>query len=209
MRVIEPTVFIESDVTQEQTMSLIERAGRVCYKSESKIGDGSAEKFIKGILKRGHESVIEHVSITVRVICDRGVTHEIVRHRIASYSQESTRYCNYATDKFSNEITVIKPLFWNENSAEFKIWKEGMEACEKAYFSLINAGATPQEARSVLPNSLKTEIFMTMNFREWRHFFSLRCSKAAHPQMQQVANMILDAFKERYPLYVEDLEISD
>lgn len=207
MRVIEPYVIIESNITQDEAMSLIERAGRVCYKSENIISDGSAERFIKGIMKRGHESVIEHVAITVRVICDRGVTHEIVRHRIASYSQESTRYCNYTSDKFSNEITVIKPLFWEEESEEFKIWKQGMEDCEKAYFALVKAGATPQEARSVLPNSLKTEIFMTMNFREWRHFFTLRCSSAAHPQMRQVANMILEQFKERYPLFVEDLVI--
>ena len=130
MRIVEPAIFIESDITQEQAMSLIERAGRVCYKSESTISEGSSEKFIRGIIKRGHESVIEHVSITVRVICDRGVTHEIVRHRIASYSQESTRYCNYATDRFSNEISVIKPLFWEEGSSEYEIWKQGMEQCD-------------------------------------------------------------------------------
>lgn len=205
MRIIEPIVFIESNITQEQAMDIIERAGRVCYKSEGRISNGSSEKFIRGIIKRGHESVIEHVSITVRVICDRGVTHEIVRHRIASYSQESTRYCNYATDKFSNEITVIKPLFWKEGTKEYETWKQGMENCEEAYFRLIHLGASPQEARSVLPNSLKTEIYMTMNFREWRHFFALRCSSAAHPQMHQVANMILNQFKERYPLFVEDI----
>lgn len=207
MKIIEPSAIIESKITQAEAMELIERAGRVCYKSEGKIGDGSAVKFIKGILSRGHESVIEHVSITVRVICDRGVTHEIVRHRIASYSQESTRYCNYTTDKFSNEITVIRPIFWEEGSPQFDIWKQGMEDCEKAYFSLTEAGASPQEARSVLPNSLKTEIYITMNIREWRHFFSLRCGTAAHPQMQQVANMILELFKEKYPLFVEDIEI--
>lgn len=206
MKIIEPVVFIESDVTQEQAMRMIERAGRVCYKSEDRIESGSSAKFIRGILKRGHESVIEHMSITVRIICDRGVSHEIVRHRIASYSQESTRYCNYATDKFSKEITVIKPLFWNDTSKEYFIWKKAMEDCEKAYFDLINSGVTPQEARAVLPNSLKTEIFVTMNFREWRHFFSLRCSSAAHPQMQQVARMILSQFQEKYPLFVEDLD---
>ena len=207
MRIIEPNVTIESLLTQEEAMGIIERAGRVCYKSEGRISDGSAEKFIKSILDRGHESVIEHVSITVRVVCDRGVTHEIVRHRLASYSQESTRYCNYTQDKFSNEITVINPLFWEVSSKEYGIWKEGMKACEEAYFSLIEAGATPQEARSVLPNSLKTEIFMTMNFREWRHFFRLRCSSAAHPQMQQVAKMIFERFQDRYPLFVEDIVI--
>lgn len=207
MKIVEPSVKIESDITQQEAMELIERAGRVCYKSEDKITDKSAEKFIRSVLLRGHESVIEHVSITVRVICDRGVTHEIVRHRIASYSQESTRYCNYTTDRFSSEIVVIKPLFWDEASEEFNLWKRGMEACERTYFDLINAGATPQEARSVLPNSLKTEIFMTMNFREWRHFFTLRCSTAAHPQMRQVANMVLEQFRERYPMFVDDIAI--
>lgn len=207
MRIIEPSVIIESKITQEEAMSIIEQAGRVCYKSEDKISEGSSEKFIRSILKRGHESVIEHVAITVRVICDRGVTHEIVRHRIASYSQESTRYCNYTTEKFSNELTVIKPLFWENDSERYTIWKECMQNCEKAYFALVYSGASPQEARSVLPNSLKTEIIMTMNFREWRHFFSLRCSKAAHPQMQQIANMILQQFKEKYPLFVENVVI--
>ncbi len=205
MKVVEPSAFIETELTQDQAMRIIERAGRVCYKSEERITDGSSAKFIRDIFKRGHESVIEHVSITVRVICDRGVSHEIVRHRIASYSQESTRYCNYTTDKFSNELTVIKPVFWAENTKEYGIWMRGMECCEKAYFDLINTGSSPQEARSVLPNSLKTELFMTMNFREWRHFFTLRCSSAAHPQMRQVANMILEKFKERYPLFVEDI----
>lgn len=208
MKIIEPYVVLESKITQKEAIQLIESAGRVCYKSEDKIDAGSAEKFIKGILSRGHESVIEHVSITVRVVCDRGVTHEIVRHRIASYSQESTRYCNYASDKFSKEITVIRPLFLEKGSSMFNIWQKGMENCEKAYFSLINAGASPQEARSVLPNSLKTEIFMTMNFREWRHFFSLRCSKAAHPQMQQIANMIFDLFKDNYPIFIDDIVIN-
>ena len=207
MRVVEPSVSIESTLTQDEAMKLIERAGRVCYKSEGRITDDSAQQFIKGILNRGHESVIEHISITVRVICDRGVTHEIVRHRIASYSQESTRYCNYTQDKFSNEITVISPSFWEKDSKIYKIWEEGMKACEEAYFALIDAGAKPQEARTVLPNSLKTEIVMTMNFREWRHFFKLRCSSAAHPQMQQVANMIFKQFKEKYPMFVDDIVI--
>lgn len=205
MKIIDPAVFIESTITNEDAIGIIERAGRVCYKSEDKIEEGSAEKFIRGIINRGHESVIEHVSITVRVICDRGVTHEIVRHRIASYSQESSRYCNYSLDKFGNELTVIKPFYWNDDSEQYNIWKQCMEESENAYVKLIKSGATPQEARSILPNSLKTEIFITMNMREWRHFFNLRCSTTAHPQMQQVANMILQEFKRRFPLFVEDI----
>ncbi len=205
MRIIEPTIHIETDVDQDHILKHLEKAGRVCYKSESNISDDSAEKFIQAILKRGHESVIEHFSITVRVICDRGVSHEIVRHRIASYSQESTRYCNYYSDKFSKEITCIKPCFWEENSKEFYIWKKSMQEAEKSYMDLISLGATPQEARSVLPNSLKTEIFITMNLREWRHFLRLRTSSAAHPQMREVALKILGEFMERYPVFFRDI----
>lgn len=207
MKIIKANAFIESTITQKEAMDIIERAGRTCYKSENKITEGSAEDFIRNIIKRGHETVIEHVSITARVICDRGVTHEIVRHRLASYSQESTRYCNYSSDKFGNEITVIKPCFWEETDPKYITWKYAAQVAERVYFDLLNAGATPQEARSVLPNSLKTEIVMTMNLREWRHFFKLRCSSAAHPQMREVANILFNEFKEKYPLFVEDLEI--
>lgn len=213
MKVIQPQVYIESDISEKDAIMLIERAGRVCYKSENKIKRDSAETFIRGILKRGHESVIEHVSVTVRVICDRGVSHEIVRHRIASYSQESTRYCNYANDKFGNEITVVMPCFFDSHSEEFderykySVWYNSCKQAEDAYIELLRCGAYPQEARSVLPNSLKTEMFVTMNLREWRHFFKLRCSPAAHPQMRQIANMILNQFKQRFPLFVEDIEV--
>ena len=208
MKIIQPQVYIESDISEKDAIMLIERAGRVCYKSENKIKRDSAETFIRNILKRGHESVIEHVSVTVRIICDRGVSHEIVRHRIASYSQESTRYCNYSDDKFGNEITVIMPLFWEEETGyAYKVWHDACQFAEDAYRELLLYGASPQEARSVLPNSLKTEMFVTMNLREWRHFFRLRCSHAAHPQMRQIANMILNQFKQRFPLFVEDIEV--
>ena len=196
-----------------QTMlEKLERIGRVCYKSEGNIKDGSAEKFIAGILKRGHESVIEHESITVSVICDRGVTHEIVRHRIASYSQESTRYCNYSQDKFANQITCIDlatgfgyDLSNEKDLAKYEVWKSACEAAEAHYFKLLELGASPEEARSVLPNSLKTEIVMTMNLREWRHFFRLRSAKRAHPQMREVSDMILKEFAERFPLFFADI----
>lgn len=210
MKIIDPEVYIESDISEDDAIMLIEKAGRVCYRSENKIKRDSGKTFIQNILKRGHESVIEHVSVTVRVICDRGVSHEIVRHRIASYSQESTRYCNYADDKFGNEITVIMPCFFEFLSDEndmYSVWYNSCKQAEDAYFELLRRGASPQEARSVLPNSLKTEMFITMNLREWRHFFKLRCSPAAHPQMRQIANMILNQFKQLFPLFVEDIEI--
>ena len=212
MKVIQPQVYIESDISEDDAIMLIEKAGRVCYKSENKIKRDSAKTFIRNILKRGHESVIEHVSVTVRVICDRGVSHEIVRHRIASYSQESTRYCNYADDKFGNEITVILPCFfeflnYENDNYRYSVWYNACKRAEDAYNILISKGASPQEARSVLPNSLKTEMFITMNLREWRHFFRLRCSPAAHPQMRQIATMILNQFKQIFPLFVEDIDV--
>jgi thymidylate synthase (FAD) len=160
------------------------------------------------IRKRGHLSVLEHQSVTVRVICDRGVTHEIVRHRLAAYTQESTRYCNYSKGKFGGEITVIDPIFFSHDSEKYKVWKDTIAKIEEAYNKLIELGATPQEARSVLPNSLKTEIVMTMNLREWRHFFTLRTSVAAHPQMREIAVPLLEEFKNRIPVVFDDIEVA-
>lgn len=207
MKVLKPSVSLEGGFNPEAIMKHIEKAGRVCYKSESNISNDSAEKFIRNILKRGHESVIEHASITFKIVCDRGVSHEIVRHRIASYSQESTRYCNYSQDKFGNELSFIKPCFWETDSESYKIWKNTMLQIENNYFSLIENGASPQEARSILPNSLKTEIYVTMNLREWRHFLKLRTSKAAHPQMQEISLMIYEILLDKLPAIFDDIEI--
>lgn len=206
MRVIEPSVEILTPIDGEAILKMLEAVGRTCYKSEDKIQEGSAEKFISNIVKRGHEAVIEHYNITVKFICDRGVTHEIVRHRLASYCQESTRYCNYANDKFNGEITVIKPMFLEVGTDGWELWRDACAMAEKFYFDLLDFGCTPQEARAVLPNSLKTELVMTANIREFRHFFNLRCSKAAHPQMREVANMLLREFKERIPVLFDDIE---
>ena len=207
MKIIEPSVQLEDNIDGQEILKKIEKIGRVCYKSEGNITEDSAEKFVKNIMNKNHESVLEHVNISVRVICDRGVTHEIVRHRIASYSQESTRYCNYSNEKFGEELTFIKPCFFEEGSKGYEIWKKSMQNIENEYMELIEVGATPQEARSILPNSIKTEIVMTMNLREWRHFFKLRCDKAAHPQMREIANMILKEFKEKIPVIFDDIEV--
>ena len=205
MKIIEPGFEFMEEVDGGKLLRKIERAGRVCYKSEGKISEHSAETFIRNIIKRGHESVLEHGSISVKIICDRGVTHEIVRHRLASYSQESTRYCNYSADKFGSEITVIKPCFWEEGSREYAVWKESMEMIEKNYMALLEAGAKPEEARSILPNSLKTEIVVTMNLREWRHFFRLRTEGRAHPQMREIACKMLAEFQKKIPVVFEDI----
>lgn len=210
MRIIKASFQIEEEIDGIEILKRIEKAGRTCYKSEDKITSDSARKFVKDIIERGHETVIEHEKVTVRVICDRGVTHEIVRHRLASYSQESTRYVNYHNNKFGKEITVIDPCFWvptgcDEDDQKSSIWYGAMQHAEDSYMELIDAGATPQEARSVLPNSLKTEIVMTMNLREWRHFFTLRASKRAHPQMQEIAIPMLKKFKELIPIVFDDI----
>lgn len=209
MKIIKPSFKIEQEINQKDILKAIERAGRTCYKSEHLANEDSAEKFVRAIIKRGHESVIEHEKITVRIICDRGVSHEIVRHRIASYSQESTRYCNYYNDKFGKELTFIEPCFFNSESEEDKknkeIWIKSMKFIEDQYNMLIENGAKPEQARSILPNSLKTEIVVTMNLRAWRDFLRLRTDKSAHPQIREISDMILSEFKAKLPIIFEDL----
>lgn len=208
MKIINASYEIMDEIDGNEILKKIERCGRVCYKSEDKITDASAETFVKNIIRRGHESVLEHVSFSVRFIVDRGVSHEIVRHRLASYSKESTR-CNYSKEGFGNEITVIEPLFWGRDTLSYEAWFKSMESAEQLYLYLIRNGCSPQEARSVLPNSLKTELVMTANLREWRHFFRLRTSKASHPQMREVAVPLLDEMKALIPVIFDDIESVD
>lgn len=212
MRIIkpyaEPAIPGQSLPPTEYLYSLVEAAGRTCYLSERIEGD-TTEAFIKRLMKREHWSVLEHATVSLRLICDRGVSHELVRHRLASYSQESTRYCNYSKGKFGNEITVIDPCFWKENSPEYQMWKKACEFSETIYMDLLSEGATPQQARSVLPNSLKTEIVVTMNIRNWRHFFEMRYLGVAgtpHPQMVEVAEKAFDLLYSNYPAFFEDLK---
>ncbi|MCD8337789.1 MAG: FAD-dependent thymidylate synthase [Lachnospiraceae bacterium] len=214
MIAVRPEVEILDMAEYQTILEKIERIGRVCYKSEDRIGEGTAERFIAGIIKSGHESVIEHESVTVKVTCDRGVTHEIVRHRIASYSQESTRYCNYSKDKFGNQISVIDiasgfhyDLGDPTDRRKYEIWTAAMESAEKYYFEMLEAGASAQEARSILPNSLKTELVMTMNLREWRHFLKLRLSGGAHPQIREVSQQILEVFRQELPVFFQDIQV--
>lgn len=199
MRVIEPSFEIITPVDTEAVMRHIELCGRVCYKSEGNIGEGSAERLVKHMLERGHESPIEHFSISVRIICDRGVSHEWVRHRLASYSQESTRYCNYSQDKFGNELTFIKPAGIEAGSEAYALWEQAMRSAERSYLEMLKIGVAPENARSVLPNSLKTEFICTMNLREWRHFFALRTAPAAHPDMRAIAQPLQAEFRRLLP----------
>lgn len=205
MKIIKPSAEIMSATPDLE--KCIEFSGRVCYKSEDKITDDSACAFVSKIRSINHESVLEHGAITVKFICDRGVTHELVRHRIASFSQESTRYCNYSKDKFGNELTVIDPRggFPEMSSEMFSQWRMAMQFAEERYFYLTDLGAKAQLARDVLPNSLKTEIVMTTNPREWRHVFKLRCAEAAHPQMREVMLPLRAEFAKRWPALFGDL----
>lgn len=199
MQAIKAYTQIYGDINGQEILKKIEACGRVCYKSEAKIAKGSAEKFVAHLIKRGHEAVLEHASFTVKFVVDRGVSHEIVRHRVASYCQESTRYCNYSKDDFGSEVTFIIPSYLDYGTAGFGIWKNTMKACEGAYFELLNIGLTAQEARAVLPNSLKTEVVMTANLREWKTFFELRTASVAHPQMREVAIPLHDEMKLLIP----------
>lgn len=197
-------VEVEEKKSLKDILINLERYGRVCYKSEEKITESSSIPFVKKIIENNHESVLEHEKITVRIICDRGVSHEIVRHRIGSYSQESTRYCNYSLVNFNKEITVITPTFFI-NTEKLNVWRDAMKKAEEYYFKLLEMGASPQEARSVLPTSLKTEVIVTYNLREWRHFLKLRTAPHAHPQIQEIAFAILKEFKSIVPIIFDDI----
>lgn len=204
MIITKAKVLIPQSEIEKEFLRKIERYARVCYKSEDKLGEEANTNFLGSIIRYGHESVIEHEKITLMFITDRGITHEVVRHRVGSYSQESTRYCNYSNDKFGREITVIDPFFY-KGRPEYAIWQKSCESAEQHYFALLEAGSTPQEARAVLPNSLKTEIVVTYNLREWRHFLNLRCSKGAHPQVKEIAIPLLLRFKELLPVLFADI----
>lgn len=205
MKVIEPRAFIVQDINGKEVLEHIEKCGRVCYKSENRIKDGSAERFIGMLVRSGHESVLEHFSFTAKFICDRGVTHEIVRHRIASFSQESTRYVDYTLDKNGGEIEIIIPYEMRDNEEAIEHLKWAVGEAEDAYRWIRYFGCKAQAARAVLPTCLKTELYMTANLREWRHFFKMRCSKAAHPDIRVVANMLLKEAHDKIPVVFDDI----
>ncbi len=183
----------------ELPLELIELAGRTCYKSEDKITKDSSIKFVDMVLKRGHESVIEHVSASIKFITNRGVTHELVRHRLCAFSQESTRYVDY-----QKEMEFIKPV-WADESEAYNIWKQSISESEDKYNDLRKLGWRPEQAREVLPNSLKTEIVTTANLREWRHILKLRTSKAAHSQIRFLMKDCLKMFQTEIPILFDNI----
>ncbi|MDR1921691.1 MAG: FAD-dependent thymidylate synthase [Candidatus Adiutrix sp.] len=205
MKIISPEVEILTPLEPAEVLARLERAGRVCYRSEGRISRDSAGAFIRGLMKSGHLSVIEHEAISARLVCDRGVSHELVRHRLASFSQESTRYVNYGRGPEGRGLVLIKPVFFTEGSEKYELWRRAMAAAEEAYLALTAAGASAQEARTVLPNSLKTEIVMTANLREWRHILTLRCAPASHPQMREIMKMLLRVLAGLLPEIFGDL----
>ena len=205
MKIIPPRVEVISMPPYKDALRIIEIAARTCYKSEDKICEGSAEKLIEACIRRGHESVLEHVGFTVRIVCDRGVSHELVRHRTGvAFSQESTRYVRYDGD-----MEFIEPWWWSnyvDGTVPRTTFGFSCHNDEDAYKELLDMGLPPQAARAVLPNSLATTIVMTANLREWRHIFKLRCDSAAHPDMRRVMGMVLGAAKDNLPVFFDDLE---
>ncbi len=206
MKLIKPSYEILSGINGNQILQNIEVAGRTCYKSEDKITEDSARKFVKMIIKRGHVSVIEHEKITVRFIFDIGISHEMVRHRLSSFSQESTRYVNYHKDKHgAGEIQFIDIKPHVQSVRGSSIWESAMANSEAAYNAMIEAGEKPEIARSVLPNSLKTEIVVTANLRQWRLILEQRTAKVAHPQIREVMRPLLNELKEILPVIFDDI----
>lgn len=205
MKVINAAYEIIDQLDGQAILEKIEKIARVCYKSEDKITEGSAERMVKALIKSNHEAMLEHFSFSVKFTVDRGISHEIVRHRMASFAQESTRYCNYGK---SGDVVFIKPCYFEDDTTEMDNWIASCKWEEATYLDLLSLGRTPQEARAVLPTSLKTEIVMTANLREWRHFFKLRAEGTTgkpHPQMLEVTIPLLKELQERIPVVFDDI----
>lgn len=211
MNIVNPGYEIKTDISPYGMWELmqIEEAARTCYRSEDKITDQaeSAKKLIKKLIESGHEAMLEHSSLTVAFVCDRAIANEIERHRMASFAQESTRYCNYSADKFGGEISVILPYYIRPGSPEYGYWMSAVRSAEGNYFALLNAGETPQEARCVLPLCLATHLTVTANYREWRHILKLRTARDAHPQIRELMNPLLEELKARIPVVFDDIGV--
>jgi len=206
MLILKPSYKILSEISTGAIKELkrIEDAARICYKSEAAINELSYDKFVRGLIARGHDAMLEHSQLSVLFISDRGVANELTRHRVASFAQESTRYCNYAIEG-KTDIAVIKPNFLKENTKEYSDWFFAVSMAETSYKNLIKQGVSPQNARAVLPLCLKTEVVITANYREWRHILMLRTSDKAHPEMQRIMRPLLDELKTLIPIIFEDI----
>lgn len=201
-----PDYQILDDINGKEMLKKLERIIRVCYKSENNINEGSAERMVSQIIKSGHTAMLEHENISVKFITDRGVSHELVRHRHCGFAQESSRYCSYDKDKFGNKIAVIKPLLFEKGSPEYLLWLEAMNNAGKAYQELKNNYNIKNDmARGVLPTDLKTEISVTASLREWRAIFGLRCANDAHPAIRDLMKKLLEDLYGRIPVVFDDL----
>lgn len=210
MKVINAGYEILTPIDGKKELEMIERIGRTCYKSENMINEDSAENFVRMLIKNGHEAMLEHSILSVKFIVDRGVTHELVRHRLSAFAQESTRYCRYSDDRFDNQLTFIKPCFFNENTYEYMVWHNICSNAEFRYMDLLSKGVSPEQARSILPTSIKSEIVVTANYREWRHILNLRAlgtTGKPHPQMLEVMIPLLKELKENIPVVFDDIEV--
>lgn len=207
MKIIKPWIEIER-IDGKNIMKNIEKACRTCYRSENLITEESYKKLIKNCLNRGHESILEHEKITIRMCCDIGVYKDLTRHRFGSFSIESTRYCNYGKDKFDNEIKFIEPCNIDKKEL-FNEWYSACTEIEQRYLKMAELGATPDQMRMILPHSTAAEVVMTANIREWRHILSLRASKMTHPSVQQLMIPLLLYFKRCMPELFEDINYNE
>ena len=206
MRLIKSKVEILDNLNGEEIIDKIAKVARTCYKSEDNSTSERDRELVKRLIKSGHEAMIEFADITVKFTCSRAISHELVRHRLCSFAQESQRYCNYSKDKFNHEITFIIPSWLtNKDGIKSVIFTKSLSAAEHDYFALLTEGCTAQEAREVLPNATKTEINMKANLREWRHFLKLRCSTTAHPDMRVLALDLLKQFHDNIPIIFDDI----
>lgn len=208
MKIIEPTMQVEK-VDYKQIMKNLERACRTCYRSEGKITEESYKTLLKNCINRGHESILEHEKVTIRMVCDIGVYKDLTRHRIASFSIESTRYCNYGKDKFDNEIKFIKPVNMEEGTELYDRWYKTCQVIEENYIEMSKLEATPDQLRMLLPHSTAAEVTMTANIREWKHIFSLRCTKHTHPAVEQLMIPLLLKFKKEMPEIFDSVEYDE
>jgi thymidylate synthase (FAD) len=205
MKVTTHSYKILSKLPGVDDLKALELIGRNCYKSEGKVTENSYERFLSMLIERGHEGILEHESITVRFITDRAVSHQLVRHRLCSFAQESQRYCNYSKYGFGSNVTFVKPSLFDEGTPAYAEWYSQCEAAEKSYFRLLDIGVKPEDARSVLPNCTKTEIIMTANLRQWRHMFRMRTDPAAQYEIRALMQCLLMQFKSQIPIIFDDL----
>lgn len=203
--IVEPSWEVLTPLDGNRILKSIETVGRTCYQSYDKATEDSCYRFVQMLIRRGHEAMIEHESITVRFVVDRAIQNEMVRHRLSSYAVESTRYCNYSLERNGSSIHVILPPQIKKGTREYDLWMDAMQTSSDMYFELIKT-ERPEVARSVLPLALKTEIVMTANLRQWRNVFRLRCDKAAHPQMRQIMLPLLSYLKKQVPVVFDDLD---